>query len=203
MCKGIAALWVRLQDPCGASFRCKEPPLSPWIQGISRHLCISVLLYDSTKGRLGEGKDWDKPLVSFNSCDVPGESSKQNHGEWAVKQQLCESFCIANWEGDWGTDKLVVFLGFGAYCWTEQPEVCISVFPKTSNRISHLYSYLASVCIGFHPLFSDPEGCIADGLGHSGIDSKTGSQNQAFSSSSSETQGKDDLRACVHLKCGC
>lgn len=111
MCKGIAALWVGLRVPCGASLGCKESPVSPWIQGISRHLCTSMLPYDSTAGSLGEGKDRGKPLVFCNSCCVPGGSSQQKHHEGAVRQQLWKSFCIANWDSDWGTDKLVVFLG--------------------------------------------------------------------------------------------
>lgn len=65
--------------------------------------------------------------------------------------------------------------GFGAYCQIEQHGVCVSVFPETSNRVSHSHCCLVPVSIGFHPLFSDPEGCIAGGLSHSGTDSKTGS----------------------------
>lgn len=111
MCKGTDATWVALRVPCGASLRCKESPVSPHIKRISRHLCISVLPYDSREGSLGEGKAGGKPLVSSNSCCVPGGSSQQKCCERAVRQQLWESACIANWEGDWGTDKLVVFLG--------------------------------------------------------------------------------------------
>lgn len=102
MCKGIAALWVGLRVPCRASLGCKQSPVSPWIQGISRHLCISVLPYDSREGSLGEEKYWGKSLVSCNSCGVPEGSSQQKHHEGAVRQQLWEGFCIANWEGDRG-----------------------------------------------------------------------------------------------------
>lgn len=188
MCKGIAALWVGLQVPCGAPLGCKESPLSPGIQGISRHLCIS-LLHGSTQGSVGEGKDPGKPLVFCNSCRVPGGILQQKHGEGAVGRQLWESFCIANWEGDRGTDKLVVFpWGFGAYCQIEQSAVHISVFPKTSNRVSHSHHCLVPVRISSSIFCS--EGCIAGGLGHSGTDGKTGSWNKAFSSSSSETRRK-------------
>lgn len=163
MCKGIAALWVGLQVPCGAPLGCKESPLSPGIQGISRHLCISVL-HGSTQGSLGEGKDPGKPLVSGNGRRVPGGSLQQKHGEGAVGQQLWESFCIANWEGDWGTDKLVVFpWGSGAYCQIEQPAVRISVSPKTSNRVSHSRRRLVPVRVGFHLLFSALKGVLRVG----------------------------------------
>lgn len=101
---------------------------------------------------------------------------------------------LISWLSSWG---------FGAYCQIEQPGVCISIFHKTSNRVSHFHCCLVPVSVGFHPVFSDPEGCIAGGLGHSAADSKTGCRNQAFSSSSSETHGKDELRACGHRKCSC
>jgi len=76
MCKGTAALRVGLQAPYGVSRRCIESPVFPRIQGVSRHLCISVLPYDSREGSLGEGKDRGKCLVSCNCRGVPGGSSQ-------------------------------------------------------------------------------------------------------------------------------
>lgn len=54
---------------------------------------------------------------------------------------------------------------FEVYCQIEQPGVCISVFPKTSNRVSYLRCCLVPVSIGFYPVLSDAEGYTAGGLG--------------------------------------
>lgn len=116
--KGQIPHRVRVSLPCEQGYRPPmEHPFSartlPYLLGYRgflagrRHLCISVLPY----GSLQKGKDWGKPLVPCNRCSVPGGSSQQKHSEEAVRQHLGESICIVNWEGDWGTDKLFVFLG--------------------------------------------------------------------------------------------
>lgn len=57
---------------------------------------------------------------------------------------------------------------------------------------------LSSISIAFHPVFSDPEGCIAGGLSL-----QQEPEIKLFLLLPQRLGGKDELRACVHPQCTC